>query len=143
MTTEMMAIPNSDDANLVAQSLTGNREAFGEIVARYQSLVCSLAYSSTGSLSQSEDLAQETFLAAWRHLGDLREADKLRAWLCRIARNLICDALREQGREPTHAGESLDSVPESPATEDSRLAAPAIPGCRSIRDQCGPWWNRF
>ena len=117
MTTEMMAIPNSDDANLVAQSLTGNREAFGEIVARYQSLVCSLAYSSTGSLSQSEDLAQETFLAAGRHLSDLREADKLRAWLCRIARNLICDALREQGREPTYAGESLNSVPESAAPE--------------------------
>jgi DNA-directed RNA polymerase specialized sigma24 family protein len=42
------------------QSLAGNRDAFGWIVARYQSLLCSLAYSATGSLNQSEDLAQET-----------------------------------------------------------------------------------
>jgi len=36
------------DAELVAQSLTGNRDAFGLIVSRYQSLVCSIAYSATG-----------------------------------------------------------------------------------------------
>jgi hypothetical protein len=36
---------------LVSESLAGNRDAFGQIVGRYQSLVCSLAYSATGSLS--------------------------------------------------------------------------------------------
>ena len=54
------------DASLVAESLAGNREAFGQIVARYQALICSLAYSGTGNLSQSEDVAQETFIAAWK-----------------------------------------------------------------------------
>ena len=54
------------DAVLVADCLAGQREAFGQIVARYQTLICSLAYSRTGSLSQSEDLAQETFIAAWK-----------------------------------------------------------------------------
>jgi hypothetical protein len=48
------------DAELVAACLAGQREAFERIVARYQSLVCSLAYSATGSLGESEDLAQET-----------------------------------------------------------------------------------
>jgi len=61
------------DTDLVAGSLTGNREACGRIVARYQTLICSLAYSGTGSLSQSEDLAQETFIAAWKQLANLRE----------------------------------------------------------------------
>ena len=55
-----MEMTETSDANLVAESLTGNRDAFGQIVARYQNLVCSLAYSATGSLNQSEDLAQET-----------------------------------------------------------------------------------
>jgi hypothetical protein len=64
-----------NDAELVVESLSGNRDAFGQIVARYQSLVCSLAYSATGSLSQSEDLAQETFVAAWKQLADLREPE--------------------------------------------------------------------
>src|SRR5712672_4753783 len=116
MTTAMLAAtPN--DAELVNESLTGNRDAFGQIVARYQSLLCSLAYSATGSLSQSEDLAQETFVTAWKQLADLREPEKLRSWLCRISRNLTFDALRRQGREPIHKAESLEEIQESPAPE--------------------------
>jgi DNA-directed RNA polymerase specialized sigma24 family protein len=57
-----------DDATLVARSIAGSREAFGRIVSRYQSLVSAVAYSATGSISHSEDLAQETFLTAWRDL---------------------------------------------------------------------------
>src|SRR4051812_44045280 len=105
------------DSELVTQSLAGNRDAFGGIVARYQSLLCSLAYSATGSLSQSEDLAQETFVTAWKQLAELREPEKLRSWLCRISRNLTYDALRQQGREPSHKAESLEEVHETPALE--------------------------
>jgi hypothetical protein len=61
-------------------------------------VICSLAYSGTGSLSQSEDLAQETFIAAWKQLAHLREPCKLRSWLWGIARNRICDALKKQVR---------------------------------------------
>ena len=52
------------DRDLIAASLAGDRQAFGQIVQRYQNLICSIAYSATGSLSQSEDLAQETFITA-------------------------------------------------------------------------------
>jgi len=117
MTTRMTAATASGDAELVNDSLAGNREAFGQIVSRYQSLVCSLAYSATGSLSQSEDLAQETFFAAWKHLAELREPAKLRAWLCGIARNLINNSLRTEGREPSYRAESLDEIPESRSPE--------------------------
>ena len=113
----MMSVTACNDAELVSASLSGNRDAFGQIVARYQSLVCSLAYSATGSLSQSEDLAQETFVAAWKQLAGLREPEKLRAWLCGIARNLIHNALRKQGREPSHQAESLDEISESHSPE--------------------------
>lgn len=110
--TEMI---ESNDASLVAESLTGNRDAFGRIVARYQALIASLAYSGTGNLSQSEDLAQETFIVAWKQLAGLREPHKLRSWLCGIARNLIYDSIRKQGREPSHAAAPLEAVEESPA----------------------------
>ena len=113
----MNTVETISDAALVADSLTGNREAFGQIVARYQTLVRSLAYSRTGSLSQSEDVAQETFIAAWKQLAGLREPDKLRSWLCGIARNHVYDALKKQGREPSHDAESLDTVHDSPAPE--------------------------
>ncbi len=101
------------DAELVSASLAGHREAFGQIVSRYQGLVCSLAYNATGSLNESEDLAQETFLAVWKQLPHLREPAKLRSWLCQIARNHICDAFRRQGREPIDAAESLDLADET------------------------------
>src|SRR5712675_2050284 len=108
---------DSSDSELVIQSLAGDRDAFDRIVTRYQTLLCSLAYSATGSLSQSEDLAQETFITAWKQLADLREPEKLRSWLCRISRNLTYDALRKQGREPIHKAEPLEAIQESPAPE--------------------------
>src|SRR6266436_5407853 len=115
--TQPTKMTDSSDYELVTQSLAGSRDAFGRIVARYQSLLCSLAYSATGSLNQSEDLAQETFITAWKQLAELREPEKLRSWLCRISRNLTYDALRQQGREPIHKAEPLDEVQETPALE--------------------------
>src|SRR5690348_14494806 len=113
MMTSNMILTAQDDGDLVGETLSGNRDAFGKIVSRYQSLICSLAYSATGSLAQSEDLAQETFITAWKHLARLRERDKLRAWLCGIARNRINNFLRREGREPLRDAEPLESVQES------------------------------
>jgi RNA polymerase sigma factor (sigma-70 family) len=112
-----MAAEGTTDTDLVSQTLDGDRDAFGQIVSRYQSLICSLAYSATGNLGQSQDLAQETFITAWKHLRLLRERHKLRAWLCGIARGLIRKALRREWREPTHAAEPLDVAQESEAVE--------------------------
>jgi len=106
-----------NDSELVNASLQGNRDAFGEIVGRYQSLICSLAYSATGNLSQSEDLAQEIFVTAWRCLANLDEPQRLRPWLCGIARNIINNSLRKSGREPSHRAESLDEIVESHSPE--------------------------
>jgi RNA polymerase sigma factor (sigma-70 family) len=117
MTTEKSCTAETADAELVAESLAGGRDAFRQIVERHQTLVCSLAYCATGSLTQSEDLAQETFLAAWRQLAELREPSKLRPWLCGIARFVIGKELRRQDREPVHAAETLEAVNELPAPE--------------------------
>ena len=106
---------SSGDSELVQRSLSGDREAFGQIVSRYQLLISSLAYSATGCLGQSEDLAQETFITAWKRLGHLRQQHSLRAWLCGIARNRINNALRRAGHEPLHNAEPLDAIQESVA----------------------------
>jgi DNA-directed RNA polymerase specialized sigma24 family protein len=96
------------DMQLVNASRAGDRDAFAQIVARYQSLVCSVAYSGTGSLSLSEDVAQDTFVAAWKQLGELREPEKLCAWLCGIARNITRNTLRRLGSEPVQSAENLE-----------------------------------
>ena len=84
--TDIMRAARQSDAQLVAESLAGSQDAFRQIVERYQTLICSLAYCATGSVSQSEDLAQETFVNAWKDLAELREPTKLRSWLCAIVR---------------------------------------------------------
>src|SRR5579859_5688647 len=117
MTTKAMSLAIPTDADLVGETLSGDRDAFGRIITRYQSLICSLAYSATGSLGQSEDLAQETFITAWKHLRRLRERDKLRAWLCGIARNRINGFLRREGREPVRDAEPLENLSEPHAPE--------------------------
>ena len=75
MTSRMLTVEEPTDAELVSRSLTGDRDAFSRIVSRYQTLICSLAYSRIGNLGQSEDVAQETFITAWKHLRLLREPD--------------------------------------------------------------------
>jgi RNA polymerase sigma factor (sigma-70 family) len=102
-----------EDADLVARSLAGSRDAFRAIVERYQNLICSLAYSATGNLCQSEDLAQETFVSAWTDLRSLREPDKLRPWLCGIVRNRIHRRLRTEVREPVCGAVALEEARDS------------------------------
>ena len=110
-----------NDADLVAQSLRGSREAFGQIVARYQTLICSLAYSATGSLAQSEDLSQETFLTAWQQLAKLQEPAKVRSWLCGIVKNLSRRTHRDAAHEPTHGAEQLETAHDAAALEPHPL----------------------
>ncbi len=108
----MPTVATSSDAELVAASLDGDREAFARIVERYQRLLCSLAYSATGRLSESEDVAQETFLTAWRELRNLREPEKLRPWLCGILRNKASRLRRREGREPVREADALEVAGE-------------------------------
>lgn len=88
-----------DDSELVASARRGDARAFARIVERYQSLVCAIAYSGTGDLALSQDVAQDTFLAAWKGLHSLNDPDRLRGWLAGIARNLMQNARRGRARE--------------------------------------------
>ena len=117
MTLKTMPAMEQNDAELVAESLDGSRDAFRRIVERYQTLICSLAYSATGNVSRSEDMAQETFIAAWKQLRALREPAKLRAWLCGIARHRIQKNFERDGREPALNAAPLEDAHDSPAVE--------------------------
>ena len=117
MTIKAMPTAEYSDADLVAESLGGNRDAFRRIVERYQTLICSLAYSATGNVSRSEDMAQETFIAAWQQLRSLREPAKLRPWLCGIVRHRIQKNFERDGREPAYDAAPLENAQDSPAVE--------------------------
>jgi RNA polymerase sigma factor (sigma-70 family) len=112
--------PNSAaDSQLVELCLRGNRNAFAQIVARYQSIICAIAYNACGDIGRSEDLAQDTFITAWRSLAQLHEPEKLKSWLCGIARNLTNNSVRQQQRVPTAMAGPL------PPEESSGAATPS------------------
>jgi RNA polymerase sigma factor (sigma-70 family) len=122
------------DAELVEASRRGEREAFGLLVSRYQDVVCAVSFSSTGNWALSEDVAQETFIAAWRQLGQLREVGRLRSWLCGIARNLARKARRRTDREaaveedvPALDGNPFDVAAQAEVDRVVREALARIP----------------
>jgi RNA polymerase sigma factor (sigma-70 family) len=122
MTAEPLSLADgASDRALVAASLAGDRAAFGRIVERHQAAVCAITFAAAGRLQLGQDLAQETFLEAWRSLGSLRDADRLRAWLCGIARNVAQGALRKHGADPATEGDERVSDQRTP--EESAVAA--------------------
>ncbi|HWB61682.1 MAG TPA: RNA polymerase sigma factor [Chthoniobacteraceae bacterium] len=113
---------SASDSRLVELCLRGDRRAFERIVSRYQSIICAVAYSACGDVGRSEDLAQDTFIAAWRKLGDLKEPEKLKSWLCGIARNLVNNSERAQQRVPTARADELPPETCSPGGNPHEMA---------------------
>src|SRR5262245_12044991 len=84
---ESAARPRSD-AELVLGARAGGRQAFAELVDRYKALAFGIAYGLTGSLSESDEIAQEAFCVAWQRLAHLDHPEHFRRWLCGITRNI-------------------------------------------------------
>jgi len=102
---------SESDSDLWQLVCRGSASAFEVLVRRYQTLVCSVAYSACGNLALSEDVAQETFWTAWRQRASLEQPDRLKAWLCGIARNLAKNARRKASR-PVESAETQDVLTE-------------------------------
>jgi RNA polymerase sigma-70 factor (ECF subfamily) len=102
-----------DDAALIRRSLGGDQEAFGVLVSRHARSILSVTSRMLGQTADAEDVAQETFVAAFRSLARFQFDAKFSTWLYRIAVNKCTDALR--ARRPTV---SLDQ----PADDDTTTA---------------------
>lgn len=96
------------DDRLIEASRRGDRAAFAQIVERYQRAVYAVAYSGVRDRALADDVAQDTFVIAWGRLGELRDAHRLGAWLCGIARNRAREARRQ-----THREVPMESTPDS------------------------------
>jgi len=95
----MSATDGDSDKGLVRKAQTGDRPAFEELVRRTSRLVYARLYLETGDRHWSEDLLQETWLSAYRGLGQLQDPGRLRPWLLTIAQNVLTDALRHGSRQ--------------------------------------------
>ncbi|CAN5895669.1 hypothetical protein BH11MYX3_BH11MYX3_16580 [soil metagenome] len=107
------------DAELVARSRGRDAEAFGQLVERHQPLVFGVALARCGDPVLAEDVAQDAFVAAWRDLDRLRDAERVGPWVAGIARNLAVTAVRARARiEPL--GDDARLANNSP--EDEAIA---------------------
>ena len=77
----------TNDEQVVERALSGDPEAFGEIVRRWERRIFALAFGMLGREEDARDATQETFLAAFRSLRGFRGEAKVSSWLHRIAVN--------------------------------------------------------
>lgn len=87
----------TDFALITQVTMMGNRRAFDQLVVRYQSPVRRFFLHQTlGDASLSDDLAQDTFIKAWRNIGSFRAMSSFQTWLMRIAYNVFYDYVRSR-----------------------------------------------
>jgi RNA polymerase sigma-70 factor (ECF subfamily) len=88
----------NDDAELLQRIRQGAPDDFAEIVRRHQALVFAIVHRYERDLQKVEDLAQETFLKAWRFLDQYDGRAPLHHWISRIALRVALDHLRREKR---------------------------------------------
>ncbi|MHC4712269.1 MAG: sigma-70 family RNA polymerase sigma factor [Planctomycetota bacterium] len=89
------------DESLVEIFNEGTRAAFAELVHRYQGRIINFIYRTLGDMERSEELAQESFLRAFRKAHSFNNRYRFSTWLYTIARNLTSNELRDRSRRPT------------------------------------------
>ncbi len=94
--------------------------AFAATVDQHWSAVCRYLHTLTGNAHDTEDLAQETFLKAWRSRGVFQAGTNCRAWLLRIASNAFFDLWRRRKRAPA------DALDDDVAVASAHPAEPLI-----------------
>jgi RNA polymerase sigma-70 factor (ECF subfamily) len=123
------------EAELIRRSKGGSREAFGQLVGRYQAPVYRVVRGILGSPSESEDVAQEVFLKAYANLAKFRGESGFFTWLYRIAVN---EALRARKRRTFANADALPEVeapPPAPLDEDAPTLATLEKLLRKLSDE--------
>ncbi len=104
-----------NDAELVAKTLSGNREAFGQLYDRYARMVRVVVAGVSGDWPGVEDMVQESFLRAYRKLPVLGEPQRFGPWIVGIARHVGRERRRSLRRDRHEFREPQKWEIESPA----------------------------
>lgn len=96
-----------NDPEIIASVLGGDRDAYAEIVGRYEDRVYGYCLAMLADPGKAEDAAQEVFVKAYQALGRFRGDAAFSTWLYRIAINHCKDVLRKTSRAKTESWEAL------------------------------------
>ena len=108
------SVESPDDAELVALAQGGDREAFAALVGRHSAEIYQLAFQLTRHRELAADVAQDTWIRAWKGLHSFRGESAFGTWVYRITVNTAASARRKQGRQQTS---ELTEAPEPEAPE--------------------------
>src|SRR5215203_915888 len=112
------------DSAFVARLKAGERSAFEELIATYQPVIYGLAFRLLGDPEEARDVAQETFLKAYRHIGTFRGECGIKTWLYRMTVNQASNHRRWWQRRRRRDTVSLDApVGEDEVTLGERIEA--------------------
>jgi RNA polymerase sigma-70 factor, ECF subfamily len=121
-------VATDEDRRRIVESQNGDPGAFEALVREHQRMIHSLCYRMTGSMADAEDLAQETFIQAYQHLGGFRAEARFSSWLYRIAMNQCLNwQKRRQRRDRLHKewGEQ-DQQPSGPDAAQAQQVQDAL-----------------
>jgi RNA polymerase sigma-70 factor (ECF subfamily) len=109
----MTAAAATTDETLVGRVRAGDRQAFGELVARYDDRLRGLAWSLLGDAERMDDALQDAYLKAYVGLGRFDGRSGFGTWLYRIVYNACVDELRRGRRRPAPV-DATDHAPDQP-----------------------------
>jgi RNA polymerase sigma-70 factor (ECF subfamily) len=135
MPVAMMQPAAREDTLLVEESLGGNPVSFQLLIERYQERVFALARRYTKNAVEIEDIAQDTFLKAYRRLDSFQQESSFSTWLYRIAVNTALDFLKRVGRNPVRAVEDPELSAEPAHALPGSGVAIAAPDARMRREE--------
>jgi len=112
---------SSDDSRLIASTLAGNRDAFGELVLKHQDRLFGTLFHLLGSAEDARDVGQDAFLLAYEKLGGFRQEAAFYSWLFRIAYHVAVSSRRRRQVVRHSLDEYQERIGLEP--EDGRLSA--------------------
>jgi len=108
-------VKTGDCEKLIEATLGGDVSAFGAIIELHWGLVVALAMSKLADPGEAEDVAQESFLKAYSHLGSLKDRSRFVGWLAKIALQECSNTVRRDIRSRTALGSRADVLDAMPA----------------------------
>ena len=103
------AQPDVTDSDLVKRCQAGDSEAFDQLVTRYRTRVFGMIYNMVHNEQDAWDLAQDSFVKAWKSIGRFRGQSSFYTWIYRIVMNVTIDWIRKKQVKGTGA-EFDDSI---------------------------------
>jgi len=119
-------VEDLNDRELVERVLSGEADAYGGLVARYQQRLFWVAFKLLGNREDARDVTQETLLRAYHRLARFDRSRRFYTWVYRILVNLSIDVLRKRGR--TRTVSLLSDVVSSSDAPDARLLSDELRG---------------